>query len=70
MKKVVFQNRFGLDKLIGTAQNEQDGIKIIENFLFLYNYKVPYWRVWEEDGKKWYDVGSHTEFFYIQEIEE
>lgn len=69
MKEVIFQNRFGLDKLIGTAQNETESIKIIKDFLSAYNYKSPYWRTWEENGKKWYDVGSHSEFFYIQEAE-
>ena len=44
---VYFQNRFGLDKLIGTAQNETDSIKIINDFLSAYNYKAPYWRTWE-----------------------
>ena len=69
MKEVIFQNRFGLDKLIGTAQNETESIKIINDFLSAYNYKAPYWRIWEENGKKWYDVGSHSEFFYTQEAE-
>lgn len=69
MKKVIFQNRFGVDELIGTANNEENCVRIIEDFLSSHDYKAPYWRIWEEDGKKWYDVGSHSEFFYIQETE-
>ena len=31
------------------------------------NYKIYYVRHWNENGKTWYDVGSHAEFFYTEE---
>ena len=27
-------------------------------------YEIPYVRMWNRDGETWFDVGSHTEFFY------
>lgn len=29
------------------------------------NFKIYYFRSWEEDGGTMYDVGSHTEFFWV-----
>lgn len=33
------------------------------------NYKIYYVRHWNENGKTWYDVGSHSEFFYTEDAE-
>ena len=30
-------------------------------------FKIYYFRSWEEDGGTMYDVGSHTEFFWVGE---
>lgn len=32
------------------------------------NFKIYYFRSWEEDGGIMYDVGSHTEFFLLSDI--
>lgn len=29
------------------------------------NFKIYYIRSWEQDGGTMYDVGSHTEFFWV-----
>ena len=29
-------------------------------------FKMYYVRTWNEDNKTWYDVGSHSEFFYTE----
>lgn len=34
----------------------------------LSQFKSYYIRSWNEDTKTWYDVGSHTEFFYTEDI--
>ena len=40
---------------------------MINTFLVKHYYKAPYVREWDdEDGKHWYDVGSHSEFFYTE----
>ena len=31
------------------------------------NYKVYYVRHWNMNGKTWYDIGSHVEFFFTEE---
>ena len=36
----------------------------IKKFLDDHNYKSYYTRVWEENGWRTYDVGSHTQFFH------
>lgn len=32
-------------------------------------YNIYYVRHWNENGKTWYDVGSHVEFFFTEEAE-
>lgn len=31
------------------------------------NFKIRYYRSWEEDGGTMYDIGSYTEFFWVGE---
>lgn len=66
---VYFKNSQGIERLIGTAETEEDCFKIIFKFLDDHNYKSYYQRVWRTDKGKKVDVGSHTEFFYIREEE-
>ena len=79
MLNVMFENSKGQKRIIGTVENEESAFKIINDFLdeafkvindFLtdHNYKSYYQRTWKKDDKTTVvDVGSHTEFFYIQE---
>lgn len=42
-----------------------DGVlKEIADFCADKKYEIPYIRLWNRDGETWFDVGSHTEFFY------
>ena len=68
--RVTFQNSKGQEREIGIAETNEDIFKIINKFLDDHNFKSYYTRVWEENGRLCYDVGSHTEFFYSQKIEE
>lgn len=61
--KVIFDN--GEDRLIGTADNQEEAYKIINDFLDQHNYKSYYWRISPYEDYTWIDVGSHTEFFKI-----
>ena len=63
---VYFQNSQGESRKIGAAANYEEAWTIIYNFLKEHNYKPNYIRTWEEDNKHYYDVGSHTEFFYTE----
>ena len=68
MLNVMFENSNGQSRTIGTVENEESAFKVINDFLDDHNYKSYYQRTWKKDDKTTIvDVGSHTEFFYIQE---
>ena len=68
MLNVLFENSKGQSRTIGTVKNEESASKVITDFLDDHNYESDYQRTWKKDDKTTVvDVGSHTEFFYIQE---
>lgn len=69
MYNVLFENSKGQRKIIGTVENKEATFKVINDFLNEHNYKSYYSNCWKKDDKTTVvDVGSHTEFFYIQEV--
>lgn len=69
MLDVVFKNSKGQKRIIGTAETNDEAFKVINDFLDDHNYKSYYTRTWKKDDKTTViDVGSYTEFFYIQEV--
>ena len=69
MLNVMFENSKGQSRTIGTAETQESAFKLINDFLAEHNYKSYYQRTWKKDDKTTViDVGSHTEFFYIQEV--
>ena len=68
MLNVMFENSKSQKRIIGTAETNDEAFKVINDFLTDHNYKSYYTRTWKKDDKTTViDVGSHTEFFYIQE---
>ena len=68
-KKLYFENSYGQRRVIGEPKDDQETWDMIKTFCEERNYKIPYVRMWTTpDGKKWHDVGSHTEYFI--EVEE
>ena len=71
--KLYFENINENSRLIAECQNETEVIKQIHHFINENNkhkskdrqFKIYYMRTWTENGKTWYDVGSHSEFFYV-----
>ena len=62
---VYFVNSKNKERVIATNRNSfEEVMASIHTFLEGHNYKSYYTRTWCEDGKTWFDVGSHTEFFY------
>ena len=68
-----FENRFGEARQIAHCENKEEVYRSINDFIKQANaakpkdstpFKSYYVRSWEQDGKTWYDVGSHTEFFF------
>lgn len=63
-----FRDSNGDKRLIATnLQLEKEVWGHIQKFLDGYNYKPYYTRMWYANGYTWYDVGSHTEFFLVDE---
>lgn len=66
--KLYFENSYGKRRIIAEPQTEDEAYKGIYKFCEDRNFKIYYVRTWQTpDGAKAYDVGSHTEFFYLYE---
>lgn len=63
--QVIFENRFGAERIVGLAENFKEANQIISKFCEDRNYRIPYVRDWVEGRRLVKDVGSHVEFFYI-----
>ena len=64
--KLIFQNSIGEEIVIAEPSNREEVNKEINKFLDDHNFKSYYTRVWEENGRLIFDVGSHTEFFVLE----
>ena len=64
---VYFRDSNGKKRFLQSAPTEDFVWKIIKKFLDDHNFKSYYTRTWFADGYTWYDVGSHTEFFLVDE---
>ena len=66
--KVYFENSQGIERVIGFANDEQQACKIIEDFCTERNFTIHYTSSWKDErGRTVVDVGSWSEFFYIEE---
>ena len=67
--KLYFENKFEEMRLIGTPASEEEAIQMMYDFCEERSFKVYYVRSWKNKEKNMmqYDVGSHSEFFYLQE---
>ena len=64
--KLLFKNGKGEEKLIAEPLSREEVIKDINKFLDDHNFKSYYTRVWEDNDRLVFDVGSHTEFFILE----
>lgn len=76
MVKLYFSDKYENDTLIATCQENQV-IKHIQSFINkcnenkIHKFVMYYYRTWKDDKdnkKTWFDVGSHSEFFYTIEV--
>ena len=65
--KLLFQSSDGSERVIAEVDNQDDAFNEINKFLDEHNFKSYYMRIWEKDGCKYVDVGSHTEFFIVED---
>lgn len=63
--KLYFQNSRCEERVIAEPTNREEVSKEIKKFLADHNFKSYYTRVWEENGRLKFDVGSWSEFFYL-----
>ena len=66
--KLYFENSQGKERLIAECETVKDVEKEIRKFLDDHNYKSYYSRIWETDGRVKIDVGSWSEFFFVDGI--
>jgi hypothetical protein len=66
--KLYFKNSQGKERLIVECETLEEIHEAISDFLDEHNFKCYYTRSWEQDGRIKIDVGSHTEFFFIDGI--
>lgn len=68
--KLYFENSIGQRRVIANPQTENEAYEIIDEFCEERNFKIYYIRTWRDDnGLKIFDVGSHTEFFILDDKE-
>lgn len=65
--RLIFENSYGEERVIAEPQSENAAVEYIHRFCEERNFKIYYIRIWETNGRKHYDVGSHTEFFHLED---
>lgn len=69
--KLYFENSYGDRRIIAEPETEESAMEVIRAFCEERNFKIYYTRSWRDDnGLKVYDVGSWTEFFYLDDKNE
>ena len=66
--KLYFENSLGEERLIAERKTVKEIYKAISKFLEEHNYTSYYSRSFPKDGRIKIDVGSYTEFFFIDGI--
>lgn len=68
--KLIFENSIGVETIVEPDITPNEASAAITNFIKSKNpdYKIYYIRILGpmEDGSYEYDVGSHSEFFYLR----
>lgn len=67
LKKVLFKNSNGIKREIAKVTNMEEAYEEINKFCSERNFEIFYTRSWKRDATTIVDVGSHTEFFYIED---
>lgn len=68
--KLYFENSCGKRRVIAEPKTEGEAYKEMNKFCEDRNFIIYYVRSWRnKEGLKVYDVGSHSEFFYLDCLE-
>ena len=63
--KLIFQNSQGKERVIANVNSLAEADNEMNKFMEERNFKSPYKRLWEHDGRVIVDVGSHYEYFIM-----
>lgn len=66
--RVLFKKNDCEEVLIAEPSSKEEVVATIKKYLKDNNYKYYYMSLWEEDGRLKVDVGSYTEFFFVEGI--
>ena len=65
---VYFRDSHGKKRLLmSDVYTPEQAWKIMKKFMDDHNFTSYYTRIWYSNGYTWYDVGSHTEYFLVDE---
>lgn len=67
--KLIFQNSKGEERVIAEPENEEKAMECIYQFCEEKNFRIYYVRSWMSGNRKKYDVGSWSEFFFLESNE-
>lgn len=66
--KLYFENSYGKRRIIAEPNSEEEAWEEIHKFCENRHFKIYYVKTCRTpDGLKEYDVGSHVEFFYLDD---
>ena len=65
--KVYFRDSQHNKRFLGETETKENAWKIMRKFMDDHNFTCYYTRIWFADGYTWFDVGSHTEYFLVDE---
>ena len=66
--KLYFENSYGQRRIIAEPQTEEEAYKEMYKFCEDRKFKIYYVREWRDpDGIKYYDVGSWSERFLLED---
>lgn len=63
---LIFQNSYREERVIAEVESAIEMFNEINKFCEELNYKIPYTRAWEDNGRMFFDVGSWSEFFILE----
>ena len=66
MIKVIFKDSNGQERLLANVETEQDGQKVINDFLAEHNFVSYYQNIYALGNRKYIDVGSWSEKFIFE----
>lgn len=65
--KLYFENSNGVRRLIAEPSTRDGALEAIRTFCEERNFRIYYTRIWNTVDGECFDVGSHSEFFYLVE---